>query len=213
MTTKIRWVVPSLSRDVLRDLNRRDNTVAVSHLIVRLLLQTLLFIGAYYTLTHGVWWLAIAFVALNGGLWFFMGWAGIGHELFHGTVTTNRQFDRALFRVFSVLTWSNYGFFEYSHWRHHKLTLFPDDPELPPRDSITFGQAAWYIAIDIPSFYKKAKVLLVNSLGRVPLPARITDLPTPTEYRGIVNGARVVLSAQIAMAVVFVLIHLSLIHI
>ena len=203
---RIRWVAPPIPREVLRDLTRRQNTIAFSHLFIRLLTQALLMCGAFYSLCHCIWWLAVVLVGLNGGLWFFMGWAGIGHELFHATVTTRRRFDHVLFRVFSVLTWSNYGFFEYSHWRHHKLTLFPEDPELPASDTVPLAKVAWYVTIDVLTFYRKVRVLLINSVGIVPLPRRITDLPSPAELNNIVNGARVVLSVQLAMASLFILV-------
>lgn len=198
--TPVRWRTPRLPRQIQQGLTQRSTVRATTDLILRLAIQLALLGGTWIAARDGAWLAAVGLLLGNGGLWFFMGWAGIGHELFHGTVFRSRKLNRFLFRTFSVLSWSNFGYFEYSHWRHHRLTLFSGDPELPPTEPLRLRDLPWLLTIDIFGFLRRLRILFLNALGVVPLPQRITDRPTAREERTIKNGARVVLVSQLLLA-------------
>lgn len=137
----------------------------------------------------------------------FLGWAGVGHELFHNSVFTNKNINQFLFKSFSILTWSNYAYFQISHPTHHRQTLGPGDPEGVQAPSISLFDVMLFLSIDFKFFYRRLRVLLLNSLGLVPVGGVGGEMfPMNSAARSaLCNGARVVLGVQFCLIVAFVL--------
>lgn len=116
----------ALDHATLKHLSRRNNAASVWRLAVH--------VGAWLatgtavaSLTlSGHWWawlLAMPVLMLHGCVTTFFGYAGMGHELHHGTVFSSQALNRALFQVVSFLTWNNPVYFRASHSIHHRHTL------------------------------------------------------------------------------------------
>ncbi len=98
-------------------------------------------------------------------LWHFFGYAGIAHELNHGTVFTNKQTNKILFYICSYLTWNNPYYFSISHRIHHKDTFMQHDVEvyrvLPSRVIL----CARFIIFDYVVFAKQIAYAVTNLFG------------------------------------------------
>lgn len=95
-----------LTRDELDRLAHRDNVVAARHLSYRFLLHAISGGLGYLWLQSGEIALGLAVLVPHFVAASFLGWAGIGHELFHNSVFTSRRVNRFLFVLFSILTWN-----------------------------------------------------------------------------------------------------------
>lgn len=198
------WTVPNIDREDRSRLWQRRNGRAFVDLCTRLVVQVVLLASTLWLLNSGEYLWAIPGVLLNAMVWSFMGWAGIGHEFFHGTVFGNRQVNKVLFRVCSTLTWSNYAFFEVSHWKHHKRTMWDDDPETNLECALAKRELPWLITIDLPGFVHRLRILCWNAAGRVP--GRLADSfgSDPQALACLRRGARVVLISQSLLAAGFI---------
>lgn len=129
--------------------------------------------------------------------WSFLGWAGIGHELFHRTVFTRRSPNVLLFRLFSILTWSNYGYFEVTHPQHHRTPLGEKDFEASPQERLTWLGTLALLTIDIPAIWRRLRILALNAAGTIPA-GRFARMFAPGSREAIQlrNGARAVLAGQ-----------------
>jgi fatty acid desaturase len=94
--------------------------------------------------------------------------AGISHELLHNNVFTSKKLNRVFFIFFMVLSFSNYGYFEYTHWLHHKKTLSEDDPKDILKGKLKIKHIFFWFFIDIPSLMKRVRILILNSSGNFP---------------------------------------------
>ena len=165
MSMKIVWQVPVLEKSFLKSLQTKRFLIAYLHLFTRLSLQILLGVALYYAILNLEILLA-AFLALIFGMTLsFMSWAGAGHEYFHSTAFRSARANRLLFRIMSCATWNNWGWFETSHWLHHKFTLHEKDPEGPPQTSLSRRNLLWLILLDLPTFLRRIRILVQNSFG------------------------------------------------
>ncbi len=196
-----------LDRDAYRRLIRPRNSLALTHLGLRigfhvgsLALATKL-AADRHILT------ALLVMTPHLAAWSFLGWAGLGHELFHRNVFTSRSANGLLFKICSVLTWNNYAFFEITHPIHHRNTLGPEDVEANTKGHITPRQALGMFSFDLVGFIRRLRVLFMNATGRVPGGAKIQALipEESLDRRRVRDGARIVLLAQSALVLVFVL--------
>lgn len=169
MTSKIEWKIPNVSREFKVAIHQQSNKTATLDLAIRLTMHLIVFWCLILTLNHQAVLLFMLFVVVNGILVSFLGWAGAGHEYFHGTAFKNRKLNRVLFRLFSCATWNNWGWFEVSHQLHHKYTMHLLDPESPEnRPGNTHLRLFWLSTIDFPVFTRRIKILFFNSCGVVP---------------------------------------------
>jgi fatty acid desaturase len=129
--------------------------------------------------------------------WSFLGWAGVGHELFHRSVFSARWLNLALFRLFSILTWSNYGFFEVTHPAHHRRTLGEDDLEVAPQGRLTPLQTLALLTVDVGAIWRRIHILTLNAIGAPPAGGLARVFPSGSaEFIQLRNGARAVLAGQ-----------------
>lgn len=195
-----------IERDVFKRLSQVNNVRAAFDLALRLVLHLGCIVLSYYFFSAGNFLLAILCAVPHFVSFSFLGWAGIGHELFHGTVFSSRKLNTFLFRLFSILTWNNYGYFEVTHWKHHKDTLLPDDPEGNPTVGLRKSEFLWLLTFDFPSLSRRLKVLMLNVFGVVPGPLGATLFSKGTPQRAaMVNAARVIVAFHLLLATLFLL--------
>jgi fatty acid desaturase len=129
--------------------------------------------------------------------WSFLGWAGIGHELFHRSVFSARWLNTALFRLFSILTWSNFGYFEVTHPAHHRNTLGDGDLEADPKGRLSPLGTLALLTIDLGALWRRLRILGLNAAGIVPSgPLAAAFPPGGPESARLRDGARAVLAGQ-----------------
>ena len=127
--TRIKWYRCRVSRETLRELNKRSDLLGFA--------QTLGFLGvlgtaagaAIYASRHWPWYITLLLVFINGHFWHFL--VNGFHELVHDSVFKTRWLNRFFLRILSFLGWHNHHLFWASHTEHHKYTLHaPDDQEV-----------------------------------------------------------------------------------
>lgn len=186
-----------LDRDAYRRLSTRRDGLAALLIATRVAFHAALLTVGTLLFAHGQVWAALLLLIPHFLAWSFLGWAGIGHELFHRTVFTAKWLNVALFRLFSILTWSNYGYFEVTHPRHHRSPLADDDLEASPQARLTYLGTLALLTVDIAGLWRRLRVLALNAVGVVPGGrfARIF-VPGTRAFARLRNGARVVLASQ-----------------
>jgi fatty acid desaturase len=192
----------------LKELSRRNWLSSLIHIFIRISFHSvcLIFGVTLFKSSHE----ALAFLVILPHLAAssFLGWAGLGHELFHKSVFPNRSLNTILFRIFSIFTWSNYSWFEITHYSHHRRTLANDDPEKPSVPTINFRNYIQWFTFDFEGFYKRVMVLIRNALGKVPVPGVKNEsvlMLSLVERQQIAKGAWVVLSINCGLAIFFIL--------
>lgn len=178
----------------------RSNKKAFFHVFIRILVQSLLlYISIYY---FDNLFLFISFSGLYFFCYAFMGMAGISHELLHNNVFQSKKANSLFFKFFMILTFNNYGYFEFTHWQHHKITLEENDPKELFKNKLTLKILFLWLTVDIPSFLKRIKILFHNSIGK--MPGFIPD----NKKRRIIKAARIVLFSHVFCFVIFLLLKL-----
>jgi fatty acid desaturase len=192
-------------RDSILRLSQANNAKGWRDMTLRIALHAALIGIAYWALAHHHWLLAVAAAIPHFIAWSFLGWAGIGHELFHGTVFTSKRVSGFLFKLFSVLTWGNFGYFAVTHPMHHRRTLAADDPEGQPERGIRKRDLFWGLTFDVPGFIARLRVLVRNCFGTVRGPlANTLFAPGTEERRKLIAGARTVVVFQLVTAAIFI---------
>ena len=195
----------ALDRDAYRRLVRPRNGPALVHLALRAGFHLALLALSAGLAARGSVIAALVVLVPHWAAWSFLGWAGLGHELFHRNVLTSRRANGFLFRACSILTWSNDAFFELTHPLHHRHTLGAADIEANADARIPAGQVFWLITLDMPGLFRRLRLLFLNAAGRIPGDARIQALAPygSPEWKAVRDGARRVLAVQAALAAVF----------
>lgn len=191
--------------ETVRSMSKCNDTLAGVHVGLRVIMHALLIGVAYWSLEHKNWGLAAAAFIPNCIAWSFLGWAGIGHEFFHAKVFSNKTLNNFFFKLCSILTWSNFGYFAVTHPIHHRRTLMPEDPEGQPERGISKGDVFWGLTVDLPGFINRARILLLNSVNVVPGPLASTLFTRGSENRRqLVLGALSVLGFHMISIALFV---------
>lgn len=187
----------------LRPFMARSNLRAVADLVARLL-GSVLFLAALHhswgsdNLVFSFAWFVL--YCIFTGFW---GWAGIGHEYYHGTVFRSRRVNRALFLLSGVLTFRNPGFFAATHLRHHRDPLSESDPEGQAGGQLTGLEWLPLLAFDARAFLRSTVGLSMNVMGIVPKATSARLNLTKREIQKIVSGARVVFFAHLCIWIAF----------
>lgn len=194
-----------ITREELVRLTVRSNRAAARHWMLRLLFHVGSIGLALYLIEHvGLIWGLLVLLPHLAAFSFF-GWAGIGHELFHNSVFPNRRLNQFLFKLCSILVWSNYGYFQISHAYHHRNTLAADDAEGMPHPAISRLGIIWLFTFDLPTFVRRLRVLGMNAAGVVPGGMADALFPEGSAARGLlVRAARGVLAFQFGTAIAFI---------
>ena len=187
----------SLDRETYRALTARRDGLAAALLLLRLAFHAALLGAAGLLFARGQVLLALLLLIPHFLTWSFLGWAGVGHELFHRTVFSSKGLNTALFRLFSILTWSNYGYFEVTHPIHHRSTLEDGDFEADPQARLSPLATLALLTIDLGALHRRLRVLARNAAGAAPGVAMAAIFPPGSDAAlKLRNGARAVLAGQ-----------------
>jgi fatty acid desaturase len=193
---------PFLERDAYRRLSVKRNGLATILLLVRAAFHVALLASANLLFWEGHLLASAVLLIPHFMSWSFLGWAGLGHELFHRSVFSARWLNHALFRLFSILTWNNYGYFEVTHPAHHRSTLGEDDLEANPHGRLSVLGTLALLTVDIGAMWRRIKALLLNAIGAKPRGALAMIFPPGSqELTQLRNGARAVLAGQALLIV------------
>jgi fatty acid desaturase len=167
---------------------------------LRIFLLALLYLCAFITFKKGGLALIISVVLyfFYCLFWNFWGWAGIGHELTHGSVFKYKKANsRWLFAV-CLLALQNKSLFQSTHFWHHRAPHTESDFESPSTSKNVKSScpAVWLVLlIDFPKLTNTIKYIIFNSAGFIPVEKlRAFLLRSDRRYEGVVFDARVMLS-------------------
>lgn len=186
-----------LDKEAYRKLAARRDGLAAALLLLRVGFHVALLTLSAGLFSRGHVLTAALLLIPHFMAWSFLGWAGIGHELFHRTVFSARWLNTALFRLFSVLTWNNYGYFQVTHPLHHRGTLEDGDLEADPQGRLSRWSMLALVTVDFGAMYRRLRVLTLNAFGPAPTGRlAIVFPPGSDELSQLRNGARAVLAGQ-----------------
>ncbi len=154
-----------LSRDEFQALNACNDRIAYAHLFIRIAVHAGLFWLVAWSWLAGQTIVALVALYVNAVLWQFLGYAGIGHELFHKKVFSYKPLNAVLYRLFSYLTWNNPTYFEKSHQFHHSAAFHEDDSEIYRDFPLNLTGAARLALIDYISLCRRIAYAFANACG------------------------------------------------
>jgi fatty acid desaturase len=186
-----------LGREAYRRLSSKRNGLAATLLLTRAAYHVTLLACGNLLFSTGHTISALLLLIPHFMAWSFLGWAGIGHELFHRSVFNTRWLNLALFRLFSILTWNNYGYFEVTHPAHHRRTLRDGDLEANPQVRLTLLETLALLTVDVGALRRRLRILVLNAVGVVPEGAAgKVFVPGSQAFAQLRTGARAVLAGQ-----------------
>lgn len=157
-------ILDIIDKTTLVELCKPNNEVAVQHLIYRIVGEFLIFVIAVF-LFENYFILSLVLFYMCAVWHGFWGYAGIGHEFYHGRVFSNFTINRLLYRLASYLTWNNPEFFRLSHNYHHRNTFATDDGEAFSTQDWRPLAIFFYIGVDIPLVFRRLFYAIINSAG------------------------------------------------
>jgi fatty acid desaturase len=183
---------------------KRNNLKAWRDLIFRLVYHiTFVSVSTIFFLKHN-YLMAVLFAIPHLMTFSFFGAAGLSHELFHNTVFSNRKLNRFLYVSFMVLTWENYGYFDLTHWKHHKETLLENDPKSLFKGKINYWYLIRLFTFDLKGFKTKITYIVKNAFGHIPNSKSSYLFPDgSSSKKNVVLGARIILLFHLLLALVF----------
>lgn len=125
--TRIKWYRSPVTREELRELNRRSNFLGFAQTLGYLSVLATASGTAIYSSLHWPWYVTALLIFVNGHFWHFL--VNGFHELVHDSVFKTRWLNRFFLLIFSFLGWHNHHAFWASHTEHHKYTLYPPDDQ------------------------------------------------------------------------------------
>jgi len=186
-----------LDREAYRALMVKRDGLATLLLLARAAFHVTLLACSNLLFSQGHLLAAVLLLIPHFMAWSFLGWAGVGHELFHRSVFSSRALNLALFRLLSILTWNNYGYFEVTHPAHHRRTLQDDDLEANPHGRLTLLGTLALLTVDVGAIHRRLRVLTLNAIGVPPRGALAKVFAPGSEaFIQLRNGARGVLAGQ-----------------
>ena len=96
-----------LTNEEKKIISLRNNLIPTFHLVFRCAIHFIFYIAIIHSIGDSSYLTLFALVYINSMIWHFWGYAGIAHELHHGTVFSNRWVNRILFFICSYFTWNN----------------------------------------------------------------------------------------------------------
>ena len=157
-------ILDIIDKPTLIELCKPSDAVAIRHLAYRVTGESLLFTAANFLFED--WLLASLIIFYFCAVWHgFWGYAGIGHEFYHGKVFSNSNINKILYRLASYSTWNNPEFFRVSHNYHHRKTFAADDSEAINNQKWGVLPIILYIGIDFPLMFRRLFYAIINSVG------------------------------------------------
>lgn len=185
-----------LDRDAYRRLLTRRDGLAAILLAARVAFHAILLAISAHLFSQGRVLGAVLVLIPHFVAWSFLGWAGVGHELFHRSVFSSRTLNLVLFRLFSILTWSNFGYFEVTHPLHHRDTLGDDDLEANPQGRLSVLGTLALLTVDVGGLVRRLRILVSNAAGVTAGGVAKVFAPGSPEAIRLRDGARAVLAGQ-----------------
>lgn len=208
---KIDWYRTVLDKQQLSELTKRSDVKGFLRVIPQLLFSVLTGYFAYFCITHGPLWIAIAACYMHATFFHFMGLAGVGHELSHNTVFNTRYLNELFTKIFSFLTWNNIYFFRESHVRHHQFTVHHElDMEVILPIKIRKRDWVYALTLNIPKWIYVFHGTFRQSLGKIEGQWAEIILPESKvkERKKIIRWARTLIIGHSLFAAVFIYFNL-----
>lgn len=202
------WVQPDLAEIEKEIIFLGSDRKAYFDLVLRISLQASIIYFAIFFYNQELYLLSFALVIINGAVWNFSGWAGIGHELFHKSVFRSAKLNTILCKFFAILNWHNFYYFNYSHLMHHANTMYENDPEAPLPQGIKKREIILLITFNPMYIYRRVKIVLQNSFGILPGEFGHYLSQNKVKKQKIKNFARWVFIFQLLSLAVFVYLNL-----
>jgi len=155
----------ALSDPAMHVLLKVSNVIAAKDLAIRVTFEIVLIYLVYYSIRDEMYFFSAFFYYILAIWHSFWGYAGIGHELMHGRVFSNRKINYVLHYLASILVWSNPSFFKASHLHHHSKTFSEDDLEARGIQKWCLVNLLFYATIDFPFLMRKIFYTISNSIG------------------------------------------------
>ena len=156
-----------LSKHEFNKLNSLNNFVAARDLILRFGVNIFLIYSLFVLSTSSVI-ATLVIWCIYSTQFQFWGYAGLGHEAFHGRIFTSKKVNTALYIFCSALTWNNTSMFRKTHSLHHRETFSVDDTEAKSVQSWGVLDIFLYLFVDFKGMFRRIYYTLVNSLGYYP---------------------------------------------
>ena len=209
MSTKSEGVVRCpVPRELLMQLTRRRNSLSLILLALHMGLLFALGATVHLLWSHGYYLWMLPVLWLHGFVFTFLGYAGLGHELHHGTVLASARANRVLFQLVSWLTWNNPVYFKASHTCHHKHTLEQGvDFEVSAAPTPLLQRWYLYAFFDVPALLRTWHIYTNNVCNRVPGPfGQRHFMPGSIPRQQLVRTARlhVLLHALVLLVAIYV---------
>src|SRR5262245_57677708 len=115
---RIDWYRSPIPRDVLSDLNQKNDLLAWAQTLCHLGLLAVLGGSAWYAVGRAPWWVVLILLYLHGTCFAFL--LNAFHEFVHQSVFKSKALNNFFTDVISFLSWSNPVLFWASHMEHHK---------------------------------------------------------------------------------------------
>lgn len=193
-----------IDKNIVKNLNKKDDTKAGIHLMIRLIYHITLIYFSYLFFSKENYIVSLLFAIPHWMVYSFSGYAGFSHELFHNSVFSNSKLNKVLYYIFMVLNWENYNYFKLTHWMHHKITLDEKDPKSLFSDKINFIYLIQLLTFDFKGFYKKINYTIKNAFGIIPISKASHLFPKDSiEREELIVAARVVLLLHTLTAFIF----------
>lgn len=153
-------------KEKIQLLTEPNDLVAFMHIFLRVSVEFLLFTMSIVTFKES--WVVSFFFVYICAIWHsFWGYAGIGHEFYHGRVFKAKIINIFFFRISSYLTLNNSEFFKRSHGYHHVSTFAEDDAEANSVQSWSYWSIVAYNTVDFILLFRRLSYLVINSFGYV----------------------------------------------
>jgi fatty acid desaturase len=154
-----------LADPTTREFLKFNNYLATRDLTFRVLVQFTLMYLVYFLFSSEKFILGV-FVFYILAIWHsFWGYAGLGHELVHSRVFSNKNVNLLLYYFSSALVYSNPVFFRSSHLHHHAHTFAEDDTEAKVGQRWGGVEIVFYMTIDVPFMCRRLFYTFINSFG------------------------------------------------
>ena len=154
------------SPDQIAKLGTIRNDLAMAHVLGRVVWHGGLITAIVTSAGTQNYWLCTVLILINGMTWSFLGYAGIGHELYHQRVFSHRQLNRALYELCSYLTWNNPYFFRVSHRLHHAKTYSNRDTEAYGNPYFKGWKLLPLVTFDLALCARRMLYAVVNACGQ-----------------------------------------------
>jgi fatty acid desaturase len=203
---RIAWYRTPVPPELFRPLTVKSTAAGLAYLGLHLGLLLATGALALWLAGRGLWWGFVPAVVLHGGIYGFLGYAGLGHELVHRTVFESRALNDRLFELVSFLTWNNPHWFRRSHVVHHQSTVRAgvDYEVVLPQQSIL---TRWWhlVAFDGPFALRALRIAWDNARDVVKGPFGAEHFPVGSPQRAsLVRWARGLLLGHGLLAAGFI---------